>query len=264
MHNKLIPIVKKAGLNMLDQWDNFEIANQKDELDFATNVDIETENFLKKELKIIKPGCGFICEESGISDTEAKFKWVIDPLDGTRNYSKHFALFNISIALLEEDEIIFGMVYCPATHELFYAEKGKGAYLNRIVYDENFMQEVTKKISVSDTPELRNSYLHIEYPLRGDKFNRPIQKLQDLIEITPKLKSIGAAAQALCYTAMGVYDGYVNFAKTTKLHDFAAGILIIQEAGGMVTNPNGDLYEIKTNDIVCSNGIIHNELLKVL
>lgn len=265
MHHKVIPIAQEAGLTMLKMWNDAEISTRKGEYDFALNVDHAVEEYAMKELKKLIPDCGFISEEAGIIDPDREYQWVIDPLDGTKNYANHSPLFNISIALLKNKEIIFGLVYAPVTGELFYANKGKGAYIMRTLQCGDFFHEEIKPIEVSTVSELNRSYIYIEF------FSNKSKQLEENITITEKIihkihrtRSFGSAALALCYTAMGAYEGYIDFARVTKLHDVAAGVLIIEEAGGTVTDINGGVYTIDSRQLAATNGLVHHDLLALI
>lgn len=251
-----------AGEKMLSMWDDAHIVDVKGEQDFATNVDHAIEEFLVSNLRSIISGAGFICEERGKIESNAEYKWIIDPLDGTRNFIKKMPIFNISLGLAKGEDLIFGMVYAPALNELFFAEKNHGAYLKRFQIHKNGEEVKESKISVSDVKSLPDAHIHIAFPNnRAHRENFSVKISDEVFKKAHRVRNIGCAALALCYTASGVYDAYSDYAGVAQLHDYAGGAVIIREAGGLVTDMQGNPYDINSRSLVASNALLHQQLL---
>ena len=189
--------------------------------DVVTRADKESEAFLLDKIQKHYPGHAVFGEESGAHAGTAEYRWVIDPLDGTNNYSQGLPVFCVSIGLQYRGETLLGVVYAPYLNELYTAIRGKGAFLNNA------------PIHVSDKTELDRSVLATGFPY--DKGIHPVNNIDNLSRILPHLRGIrrmGSAAYDLCGVAAGFLDGYWELG--LKLWDVCAGVLIVQEAGGHV------------------------------
>lgn len=236
----------------------------KDEVNLVTEVDKLSEESILRIIKRNFPDYAILTEESeeSIPDGEKSksiYRWVIDPLDGTTNYAHDFPMYCVSIALEKGGEIILGVVYNPNLDELFVAEKGKGAFLSKGSYHT----EDKQKISVSPTEELSQSLLATGFPY--DIRKTKIDNLDHFANFYKKAQAVrrgGSAALDLCYLAMGRFDGFWEL----KLHpwDTAAGKLIVEEAGGKVTDFSGGPFNIYLKEILASNGKIHQQMIEVL
>ena len=203
--------------------------------DFVTNSDIKTEQIIIDELKKAKPNYSILSEEKGIENNKDENNtWIIDPIDGTINYLHGIPHFAISIALKSYDQIIAGLIYDPIKDEMFYAEKNNGAYFN------NQRIKVSKKNKIEDC-----------LFVAGSKINYDNELL---------IRNSGCAALDMAYVASGRYDGY--FQKNINLWDIAAGIIIVEEAGGILNKIN--LSNINDLKIIASNNSINNELVQKL
>ena len=203
--------------------------------DFVTNSDIKTEQIIIDELKKAKPNYSILSEEKGIENNKDENNtWIIDPIDGTINYLHGIPHFAISIALKSYDQIIAGLIYDPIKDEMFYAEKNNGAYFN------NQRIKVSKKNKIEDC-----------LFVAGSKINYDNELL---------IRNSGCAALDMAYVASGRYDGY--FQKNINLWDIAAGIIIVEEAGGILNKIN--LSNINDLKIIASNNSINNELIQKL
>lgn len=268
MLTDLYPIVAeiahKTGQLLIKKWPQAEIAVDKGDLDFATNLDIEAENMIIKNLNKHFPNFNIIAEESGHTPKKSEYTWVIDPLDGTKNYFRQLPFFNISIALQKDSKTIFGLVYAPVTREMFHATLGQGAYLTRVFRDRFYVHEEHEKISVSPTKKLNQAIIHMGFPGNTSKLTPKQYKLiNHFIKTNHRSRDIGSAALALAYVALGAYDGFLDFCREVKLHDVAAGVLLIQEAGGQTTNLQGKNYNVKKDYLIATNGHLHKEVLKI-
>ncbi|MCK4427629.1 MAG: inositol monophosphatase [candidate division Zixibacteria bacterium] len=236
----------------------------KDEVNLVTEVDRISEETILQIIKENFPDHAILTEESEEFIPESKksksiYKWIIDPLDGTTNYAHGFPIYCVSIALEKNGEIILGVVYDPNLDELFVAEKGKGAFLSK----GSSIAEDKHKISVSQTTELSQSLLATGFPY--DIRKSKIDNLDHFANFYKKAQAVrrgGSAALDLCYLAMGRFDGFWEL----KLHpwDMAAGKLMVEEAGGKVTDFLGGSFNIYLKEILASNGKIHPQMIEIL
>lgn len=218
--------------------------------DYVTQVDITVQNFLKEKLFTLAPDIQFLGEETGLQDVDADSFWILDPVDGTTNLMHDYQHSVVSLALCHQKEIVVGIVYDPFHEEVFSAIKGKGAFLNGT------------PIHVSNAEKLCDTIIGIGTAKREladenfSRFRRVFEQCQDV-------RRIGSAALELAYTACGRQDGY--FEIYLNPWDYAAGMLLIQEAGGMVTDFSGqELDPRKGGSVAATNGHIHTELLNLL
>ncbi|MFW6365735.1 MAG: inositol monophosphatase family protein [Spirochaetota bacterium] len=221
----------------------------KSRTDLVTSIDNEAEAYILKRIRESFPDSDIIAEESGVNSTGSGFVWIIDPLDGTNNFAHGLPHFCVSIGLYsrERREVIAGCVYNPVLSELFSAMKGEGAYLNR------------RKIAVSDTRELGVSIVATGFAY--DKENSDVNNLRQFNGVLPRTQGVrrfGSAALDLAYTACGRLDGYWE----AMIHswDVSAGALLVCEAGGKVTDYSGYPVDIFRNEIIATNGHIHEKL----
>lgn len=223
---------------------------RKQPFDFVTQVDLDSEAAIIDYIRKRHPDHKILAEESGGSDDESGYVWVIDPLDGTKNYIHGFPIFAVSVALQFEGKVLAGAILDPLRNELFYAEKGKGAFLN------------DKPIKVTSTSDLSQCLLGTGFPFRAKHLTELyFQAFIDLFQQVSDFRRAGAAAVDLAYVACGRLDGFWEI--TLNPWDISAGTLIIEEAGGKVTDIwGGDSY-LKSGHIVASNGMIHDEMTQV-
>lgn len=240
-----IKAAKEAG-NVLMKF--YGKTSHKEKLDksLVTEADVNSEKKIRDILKRSFPKYSIIGEEFGDDKIASNLKWIIDPLDGTTNFAMRIPFFCLSIGLVKKEEPILGVIYSPFADELFYAEKGRGAYLNK------------KKISVSDKSDIKKSFLTFSHG-SVNEIGDIVKKFQ-----LPRhnIRQPGAAALELCYVAVGRTESYI--APRLRPWDLAAGMIIVREAGGKVTDFRGKEADINTSDIVASNGKFHEEILKVL
>jgi myo-inositol-1(or 4)-monophosphatase len=231
----------------------------KDEVNLVTEVDKISEENILGIIKNNFPDHAILTEESEGKKSNSMYKWVIDPLDGTTNYAHGFPMYCVSIALEKNGEIILGVVYNPNLDELFVAEKGKGAFLSKGSSNNQDKQ----RISVSQTTELSRSLLATGFPydIRGSK----IDNLDHFANFYKKAQAVrrgGSAALDLCYLAMGRFDGFWELKLSPW--DMAAGKLMVEEAGGKVTDFLGGPFNIYLKEILASNGKIHQQMIEIL
>jgi len=223
----------------------------KDDHNFVTYVDRTSEEMLVDALSKLTPGCGFIAEEAEYGGTDAELKWVIDPLDGTTNFVHGIPLFAISIALMEGDKVILGVVHEVNRAESFYSWKGGQAFLNG------------KEIRVSGAKTLKDSLLVTGFPyIRDHILDRYMDLFKGFIQRTQDLRRLGSAATDMAYVAAGRFEGFYEI--SLNAWDVAAGSFLVQQAGGMVTDFKGGDDFIFGRSLVSSNGFVHEEMLKVV
>lgn len=247
-----IAAAKGAGTLLKKNIGNAHHIEFKGVIDIVTEMDRKAEDLIIKIIKDDFAKHGILTEESREQKTDSEYRWIIDPLDGTTNYSHGFPVFCVSIALEKEGEgIILGVVYNPMLNELFTAEKNKGAYLNN------------KNIKVSDIKELTKSLLATGFPY--DVRTSPDNNIANFANFAVRAQAIrraGSAALDMCYVACGRFDGFWEM--KLKPWDTAAAWLIIKEAGGMVTGFNGKEFSLYSGETLASNGLIHDEMIKAL
>ncbi len=243
-------IIHEAGKILKEGYWGKKEVHKKGSVDLLTQYDIKIEEFLSEALQKRYAGFTIVGEESA-SVQEAKKAIYIDPIDGTTNFVHHIAYTAISVGVWEDGKPIEAAIYNPILEEFFYAKKGEGAYLNG------------ERIEVSKDGELINALLATGFPYtktkRGKDFRFVMRTMQNLLPITRDIRRLGSASIDLAYVACGRFGGFYEV--NLKPWDVAAGILLVQEAGGKVTNHKGEPYRFG-DIIVASNGTIHNALIE--
>ncbi|WP_158855771.1 inositol monophosphatase family protein [Lunatibacter salilacus] len=246
-----IEIAKKAGAFIRKERQNFnhERVENKGFNDLVSYVDKEAEKMIVSGLKDIFPEAGFITEEGTVDQTQTAWKWIVDPLDGTTNFVHGVPVFSVSIALAHEGRIMLGVVYEVNLSECFYAYRGGGAFCN------------DTRIHVSGAATLSESLIATGFPYQeGGKIDRYLELLKYLLLNSHGLRRLGSAAVDLCYVASGRVEAYMEY--NLQSYDVAAGTLILEEAGGKVTDFSGGGNYIFGGEIIASNGKIHESLRK--
>lgn len=251
MHN-LINLIKETKAIAADRGSAQDI-KVKGLADFVTKVDLGVQEFLKPRLRELYPDVQFMSEEKDNSDVDFTGKvWVLDPIDGTTNLIHDYKMSAVSLALVDNGVPVLGIVYNPFSEEVFYAKKGMGAFLNG------------DKINVSGADTLLKSLISVgTSPYRKDLADENFNLIKRFFVAAEDIRRCGSAAMDLCYLACGRTDGF--FEKNLKPWDYAAGIVILREAGGSCTDMNGNepSYRIPS-DICASNGKIQREMLDIL
>ena len=221
--------------------------------DFVTEVDQAAEQAIIEILLTAYPGHGILAEESGRSHgaKDSDYLWIIDPLDGTTNFIHGLPVYAVSIALAFRGQVQQAVVYDPSRNDLFYASKGRGAFLN------------DKRLRVSKRTRLQDSLIGTGFPFRkGDNLKRYLQMFEAVMQNCAGLRRPGAAALDLCYVAAGYYDGF--FETGLSPWDVAAGSLLITEAGGLVGNFTGEPDYLFQREVVAGNPRIYAQLVPIL
>lgn len=224
---------------------------QKGLHDFVSYVDITAEKHIVTELEKLCPEAGFIAEEGTSKLVGKKFNWIIDPLDGTTNFLHRIPLYSVSIALMEDNEIVIGVVYEPNLNECFYAYKNGGAFLNG------------NEIHVSKIHEMEKSLLATGFPYQEyDKMKSYMDLFTYFARNTSGLRRLGSAAVDLVYTACGRFEGFYEYG--LKPWDIAAGAFIVQQAGGIVSDFKGENNYIFGGELLASNALLHEDYLNAI
>jgi myo-inositol-1(or 4)-monophosphatase len=220
--------------------------------DFVTTADLRAERVLRTELGKARPGYSILMEESGAeAGSDPRHRWIVDPLDGTTNFLHGIPHFAISIALERDGEIVAGLIYEPLRDEMFWAEKGAGAFLN------------DRRLRVSGRRRLGEAVIGTGIPFaeRGDHAIY-LETLRVVMGATSGVRRMGAAALDLAYVAAGRLDGFWEFGLSPW--DIAAGIVVIREAGGYITDLAGGHGMMETGDVLAANDHLHLPLAQLL
>lgn len=243
----------EAGAAVLKEYFNgdFKISNKEGINNLVTEADHASEKVIFEVIRQEFPDHFILSEESGEIVQDSTYKWIIDPIDGTVNFANGIPICCVSIGLEQDGKMLMGAVYNPFINEFFFAEKGFGATLNN------------KQIHVSKKAELIKSCLVTGFPYTYlDTPNGPLQVFEKLIRKGVPVRRLGSAAMDLCWVAAGRFDGF--YEHKLQAWDSAAGFLIVEEAGGTITDFKGDYYSPYQPHIVATNGNIHQELLHVI
>ena len=241
-------IINRASLDL----DLLKI-NTKSPNDFVTEVDHKAEEIVIETLLGAYPGHGILAEESGSTHgtKDSEFVWIIDPLDGTTNFIHGFPFYAVSIALAFRGQVQQAVVYDPTRNDLFYASKGRGAFLN------------DRRLRVSRRTRLSDCLISTGFPFRkGDNFKRYLGMMEAVMPACAGLRRPGAAALDLCYVAAGYCDGF--FESGLSPWDIAAGSLMITEAGGLIGNFTGESDFLYQREVVAGNPKVYGQLVQIL
>jgi myo-inositol-1(or 4)-monophosphatase len=217
----------------------------------VTEIDKNAEQLVIGKIRQCFSHHDFLGEESGAAEIKSEYRWIIDPLDGTVNYTHGLPAFCVSIGLEHKGEIVLGVVYDPNLDELFTAEKGKGAWLNR------------KRIEVSKTAKLIESLIVTGFPYDvNDNPDPALKHFRNFLVEAQAIRRLGSAALDLCYVAAGRFDGFWEGA--LRPWDMAAGVLMVTEAGGRWTDYRGTPSNVYNKQMLATNGVIHEQMIVVL
>ncbi|MFO1018776.1 MAG: inositol monophosphatase family protein [Hyphomonadaceae bacterium] len=230
--------------------ENLQVS-RKGPSDFVSSADLKAEKTLFEELSKARPGYGFVMEERGVVEgTDKTNRWHVDPLDGTTNFLHGIPHFAISIGLEREGVLVAGVVYNPVRDELFWAEKGAGSYLN------------DRRLRVAARNDMRDALIATGTPFFGKPgHEKAMKEIERVIAKTAGIRRWGAASLDLAYVAAGRFDGY--WERGLNTWDIAAGAVIVREAGGVVTEPDGDDF-MKTGAVLAANPALAPPLTQTL
>jgi len=245
-------LARQAGRILSESYEKDHQVNFKGVIDLVTEVDHASEAFLIDEISRLFPGHSFLAEESGASSQQTEHLWIIDPLDGTVNYAHGVPFFSVSIAYSYHGQVMLGAVYDPMRDELYLAERGKGAWLNGRPLKTSSAIDLQKSLLVTGFPY----DVWSAEPNNFDYFSK-------LAKLSQGVRRLGSAALDLCYIAAGRLDGYWEF--SLKAWDIAAGGLIAEEAGALVTDVRGGPdYLDPPQSVVAAGPGLHGRLLREL
>jgi len=253
LKNTLIEAVKAGGAELSRFFNQqFKISNKEGVNNLVTEADHASEKAIINVIKSKFPDHYIMSEEAGEIIQDSSYKWIIDPIDGTVNFAHAIPICCVSIGIEHNGEMIFGAVYNPNMNELFVAEKGKGATLNDARIHVSKKSEVLRACMVTGFP-----YTYLDLPENG-----PIEIFERLIRKGIPVRRLGSAAIDLCWVACGRFDAF--YEHKLEAWDSAAGYIIVEEAGGKVTDFDGNKFSPYQHRIVATNGLIHDELLDVI
>ena len=247
-----ISLAKKAGKILLDYFEKENVVKNKGKKDFVLDADFEAEKLILNTLQKEFPQDSILSEESEEIKGSSRYRWVVDPLDGTANFKARIPYFCVSIGLEKDDKLITAFIYDPINKNLYFAEKDKGAFLNK------------NRIKVSSTKYLEKFL--ISYSTSNHKSAEVIEfgskSFRTLLHNCRAIRLRGSSILDLCNLASGTFDGLIKIG--ASYWDFAPGCLVVEEAGGRVTDFDRKKWNSKTRNLFASNGIKHDKLLKIL
>ena len=250
MLNFAIQTARDAGRILIERQGRSLQVSNKGDIDLVTEADLAAEKLIIERINSYYPRHAILAEESGATTKPAEWKWIIDPLDGTTNYAHGYPCFCVSIAAECAGRIEIGVVYNPVSDELFAAERGQGATLN------------DRTIRVSEIEDLNRAMLVTGFPY--DVRERPdfARHFRNFTMHSQAVRRDGSAALDLAFIACGRFDGF--WEDGLNPWDIAAGVLLIEEAGGRVTNYSGGPLDIYTPKVLATNGLVHDAMMEIL
>ena len=251
MLNFAVRVATEAGRLLRDRLGTSIDIDHKGSINLVTDVDLASEKLIRETISTYYPRHQILAEEGGLAESSSDYRWIVDPLDGTTNYAHGYPIFCVSIALEHRGEVVIGVVYDPMREEMFTAERGAGATLNN------------RAIRVSKTGDLMQSLLSTGFPydIKTSKLTN-LNHWENFAMNAQALRRDGAAALDLCNVACGRFDGFWEL--NLSPWDTAAGVLIVTEAGGRVTDFSGGAFSNYTPEVLASNGLIHDRMIEVI
>jgi myo-inositol-1(or 4)-monophosphatase len=240
-------IAREAGALLMTHFVRRVAIEYKGDVDLVTEADRASEALIVDRIHAAFPRHDVVAEEGSRKETGSDYRWYVDPLDGTTNFAHSFPVFCVSLGLEYKNEVVAGVIYDPTRDETFAAERGNGAYLNQ------------HRIHVSKTARLVESLLATGFPSHKRHQNPNINFYHQITLRSHGVRRAGSAALDLACVASGRFDGFWEF--NLNAWDVAAGVIIVEEAGGQVTGFRGQSFGVHDRDILASNGLIHAELL---
>jgi myo-inositol-1(or 4)-monophosphatase len=242
----------KAGGEVLLDWAGRFHVREKGRSDLVTEADVASQRVIRDKLLAAFPGHGFLAEENEqIASRDEDLRWIVDPLDGTMNYVHGVPNYSVSIALEQRGTVLVGTVYDPVSRECFSAIRGRGAWLNG------------RPISVSAKKELSEALIAVSFAAHVQRGDPEISEFIEVMLQAQGTRRMGSSALNLCYLAAGRFDGY--WSKSTKIWDIAAGVLLVSEAGGMITAFEGGPLDVaRPQFLAAATPQLHNQLRAAL
>jgi myo-inositol-1(or 4)-monophosphatase len=244
-----VEIAREAGALLANYFERRVAFEVKGEFDLVTEADRASEKLIVEKLQTYFPSHAIVAEEGSAFAGSSEYRWYVDPLDGTTNFAHSFPMFNVTLGLERAGEVIAGVIYDPVRQEMFTAEKGSGAYLNH------------RRVRVSAIRRLAESLASTGFPSRKRSHNVNIHFYYQLAMASHGVRRTGSAALDLAYVSCGRLDFFWEFG--LKPWDEAAGTLLVQEAGGTVSDMDGKPHSITRSDnLLADNGALHEEVLR--
>jgi myo-inositol-1(or 4)-monophosphatase len=253
MLNFAIQTARDAGQILLERFGRALQVSNKGDIDLVTEADVAAERLIVERIRSYYPRHAILAEESGETLTasgQSEWRWIVDPLDGTTNYAHGYPCFCVSIALERAGKIEIGVIYDPTRDELFAAERGQGATLNG------------RSIRVTETEDLNRALLCTGFPYNVRERGDFARHFYHFIMHAQGVRRDGSAALDMASVACGRFDGF--WEEGLNPWDVAAGVLLIEEAGGRVSRYDGSRFDIYTPPILASNGLVHEAMMRVL
>lgn len=247
--DQAVEVAREAGALIARYFERRIGYELKSEYDLVTEADKQSEKMIVERITARFPGHSVLAEEGSGRENPSEYRWYVDPLDGTTNFAHGFPVFNVSIGLARNGEMIVGVIYDPLRDEMFAAERGSGAWLNR------------RRIHVSAVKSLQKSLLATGFPSYKRHLNVNVHYYHQMAMISHGVRRAGSAALDLAYVACGRLDGYWEIG--LRPWDMAAGSLIVEEAGGRVTDMTGARLDLAGPHILATNGAIHAEMIQI-
>lgn len=244
-----IEIAQEAGKILREENERPPTISYKGDFDLVTQADRRSEALIVSRLQKYFPEHAVAAEEGTGKETSSEYRWHVDPLDGTTNFAHHYPCFCVSMALARKEELLLGVIYNPIFDELFTAARGEGAQFNG------------KRIHCSKVDAVRNSLLCTGFPNHNRESNPNFHFYWDFTLRSHGVRRDGSAALDLGYVAMGRFDSFWEFGLNPW--DTAAGVVLVEEAGGKITDMQGQPYTLGGPSILASNGLIHDEMVRV-
>jgi myo-inositol-1(or 4)-monophosphatase len=241
---------RAAGDILRQRIDSIREVRHKGLVDIVTDVDLQSEHEVCSLILDAFPSHSILGEEGGSRAGDPRYRWIVDPLDGTTNYAHGFPFFCVSIGFEVDGQLQLGVVYAPSLQELFIGERGHGATLNG------------QPISVSAVDMLTNALLATGFPYEREDFPRALKSFEAVSLASQAVRRAGSAALDLCYVACGRLDGY--WEHRVKAWDLAGGALIVAEAGGQLSRTDGSSFDVDANQVLASNQLLHPGLVEIL
>ena len=250
MKSLMLKAAKEASKIVLKHYGNFGKLKFKNPRSLLTKVDLLSDAKIKQIISKKYPEHNFLTEESGFTGKGSEYTWIVDPIDGTTNFTSKIPYFAVSIALAKNNEVIMGIVYNPCTKEMFFAEKGKGAFLNN------------KKIMVSNKNNIKDALLAFALPSNIKTSQKTLSLLSKIFGSVRGIRNPGSAALNMCYVAAGKFDLFLSLSLNSW--DAAAAFLIVEEAGGKVTNLKNKRWAINDETCIATNKMLHDKFIKLI
>ncbi len=245
-----IECVREAGKLLMDNLHEIKKVSFKAKSDIVTEIDLQSEKLMIDKIKTNFPGHNIVSEESGLTDNNSEYIWIMDPIDGTMNYYHSSSPFRVALCLMHRQQPIISSIYNPAKDDLYFSEYNKGSTLNN------------SRISVNNNFDLKNSIVMTHISSKKNARARTILALESIFQKTLHMRMFGSGLTAMSYIASGKFDVFFNV--KTYPWDILPGALLVTEAGGVVTDINGNKITNESTSVLATNGKVHSQMLKLL